>query len=382
MTAAERNPRAPAAAAACAACLRRSWLLQALSPLLDYHCRGDGRLIELLALADEQLLQALGGRRRSELNAQYARFDPRLAQRVANVEAVCRHDRRYPQALRRAGSPLMLHVAGGVERLRLLTGKPVVAITGSRMATDYGVEMARSLARGLAASGVTVAGVLTDANAAAAHAGALEVGGATLAVVPGGVDTGPPAKRRSLYERLTLSGCAVSELPCGAPARRWAAAACVRIPAALAALTVVVEAEDSPRELAGGGMARTLGRAVAAVPGRVTSPASCGSHALLLDGARLVRGAADVLDLLHDLDAPAVVRARDAQSELEPRLQAMLDRVGAGIDTPANLIGGRDDAGEVLLALSELELMGLLARGDGGRYVPRNPLPVAAPPRR
>jgi DNA processing protein len=155
----------------------------------------------------------------------------------------------------------------------------------------------------------------------------------------------------------------LGELPCASAPRRWSSCAAGRIVAALARVTVVVEAEDSASGLAGPRIAQSLGRTVAAVPGRVTSPASRASHALLRDGARLVTSAEDVLDLLCDVDrAPA---PGDRLAKLEPRLRAVLESVGAGLDTPQRLIGTAGDAGE----LSELELMGLLARGDGGRYV-------------
>jgi DNA processing protein len=196
-----------------------------------------------------------------------------------------------------------------------------------------------------------------------------------VTVMPGGIDVAVTARRRSLCERLKRGGCAVGELPCGTPARRWGAAAGQRTVVALAALTVIVEAEDSPRELAGARIAQALGKPLAAVPGRLTSPLSRGSHALLLDDARLIRGAADVLDLLYGArpPVPAADAAASPQAELAPRLKATLEKVGAGRDTPGKLIGEHDDAGELLLALSELELMGLLARGHGGRYLLRDP---------
>ena len=184
----------------------------------------------------------------------------------------------------------MLNVEGGASRLAELITAPTVAIVGSSRASDYGVEMAKSLARGLAASGVTVAGGLRDGIEVAAHAGALEVNGATVAVLPGGLDTGPPAKRRSLYERLRNRGCAVAELPRGSEARRWGQVASQRIVVRLAQLVVVVEAREHPGDLAGARIARALGRPLAAIPGRVTSPASSGTNALLLNGAHLVRG--------------------------------------------------------------------------------------------
>jgi len=356
---------------ACPSCLRRSWLLSELSAPLEYLCRDRGRLGELLGLGDEDLLRALAGRRRSELESSYTRFEQAELHRMPGVQEVCRHHRSYPSALRDPGAPWMLNVAGGVGRLRDLAAAPTVAVIGSARATDYGVEMARSIARGLAACGVTVASGLSDGIAVAAHAGALEVGGGSLAVMPGGLDVACAARRRSLYRRIGRAGCAVAELPCGARARRFGEVAGGRTLARLGGLTVVVEAHDSPGELAGARLARALGRTVAAVPGRVTSRASSGTHALLMEGARLVRGPEDALELLCGPNAPGARASNAAPAELEPRLRTMLEQVGAGRDTPDKLTGDGEDAGAVLLMLSELELMGLLARGDGGRYLPR-----------
>jgi DNA processing protein len=361
--------------AACTSCLRRSWLLAQLSGPLDCSCSSRGRLMDLLSLPDEELIKALAGRRRSELQSRHARFAPSELRRADGVVEICRHDDRYPPALRGALAPAMLFASGDLQRLSRLTTRPAVAIVGSAKATDYGIQMARALARGLAASGVTVVGELADGIAQAGQEGALERG-AALAVLSSGVDVAPPARQRSLLARIQRVGAAVSELPCGTSRRRWSTAAAVRTAAALAPLTVVVEAEDTERELAGAQIARTLGRTVAAVPGRVTSRASYGAHALLQDGASLVRGAADVLDLLSGAGRPAQ-RGDGELDGLEPRLRAVLDSVAAGLDTPHKLIGG-GEPGELLQALSELEVLGLLARGDGGRYVPCGTLGGAA----
>jgi DNA processing protein len=292
----------------------------------------------------------------------------------AGVETIRRHSPDYPPALDESpGAPKTLYVMGGRERLARLTAEPVVAIAGSERPTDYGMEMARSLARGLAAAGVTIVSGFANGIAAAAHAGALETDGPTITVLAGGVDMVEPAGRRELYERVIASGCAVAESPCGTPQRRWGAITRARTVAALAAVTIVVEADDNPSELRVAHIARALGRTVAAIPGRVTSPVSRGTNALLAEGAPLVRGAADVLDLLYgvsawQLDAPSL------PTQLRPPLRATLERVGAGEDTPGKLTRSGDDPGETLLALAELELLGLLGRGDGGRYVPRQSL--------
>jgi len=329
-----------------------------------------------LALADDELLAALAGRRRAELMARYEQFDAGELAREEPVAWTCRHRRGYPSALADRSAPHALSICGGAPRLTQLTSAPVVAIVGSTAASDYGMEMATALARGLAASGVTVTAGLTDGIAVAAHAGALDAGGASLAVMGGGLGVSCPARRRSLYERVTRAGCAVSELPPDCGGRRWGQIACERIVVELAQLVVLVEAEQTPGDLASARMARALGRGVAAVPGRVISPLSRGTHQLLIEGAELIRGPEDVLELLYRLGASASAGPAPARSGLEPRLRATLERVGSGSDTPDKLARAGTDPAETLLALSELELLGLLARGDGGRYVPRDPLPA------
>ena len=144
----------------------------------------------------------------------------------------------------------------------------------------------------------------------------------------------------------------------------------------LAAVALVVEAEDDTFELAGARVAQTLGRSVAAVPGRVTSRASHGPHALLRDGAAIVRDVEDVLELLLDADQTVADGGEHAHGSigLEPRLRELLEQVGAGADTVGRLLASGAEHGALLQALGELELLGLVARGDGGRYVVREPL--------
>ena len=308
--------RQPLEPGACAACLRRSWLLSALGGPLDYCARDRARLLELLALADGELLAAVAGSRAAELRTAYERFDAGAHRRgggelrhEAQVQTICRHRRGYPPMLDGPAAPHMLAVAGAASRLVELTAAPVVAILGSRAPSDYGREVAWSLARGLAASGVTVAAGLTDGIAAAAHAGALDAGAGSVAVLGGGLGVSCPPRRRPLYERILRHGCALSELPLDCAGRRWGPLASERIVVELSQLSVVVEAERTPADLAAAGIAHALGRTVAAIPGRVTSPLSRGTHALLMDGASLVRGPRDVLELLYSIGAPGSVGA-------------------------------------------------------------------------
>ena len=376
---------------ACSACLRRRWLLSALSGVLDRCARDRGRLLELLALRDEELIAAVAARRASELSSAHERFEidaPDGAPR--RVLELCRHARGYPRALTAPSAPHMLAVLGGAGRLATLTAAPAVTVIGSASPSDYGRETARGLARGLAASGVTIVASVADGIAAAALAGVLDAGAGAIAVRSDGLGVPCSPRLRPLYESVTREGCAISELPWDCGGRRWGQLAAARTIVGLGLVSVVVEARDTPEELAAAAVAKALGRVVAAIPGRVSSPLSRGAHALLMDGASIVRGPRDVLELIYAHDRqtggraaqagtarPAIAsRGGDARTAagMRPGLREVLERVGAGYDTPDKLTRAGVRASAVLPALSELELEGLLVRGDGGRYLPRDHL--------
>jgi DNA processing protein len=261
----------------------------------------------------------------------------------------------------------LLYVTGGLKRLEHLFSQPAVAIVGSPKATDYGMETTRGLARGLAASGVTVLGALADGIPAAAHLGALEVDGPTVTVMPGGADVCYPASRRSLHKRLREVGCVVSEHPWGCGVQRWSHLTRTRILVGMARMVIVVEAEETPTALAPARVAEALGRTVAAVPGRVSSPVSQGPHALLAGGAHLIRDPQDALDALYGV---GVKRAPAKPIPPAPPLREILEQVSKGHDTLARLEAAGHDAEQAIVALAELEVGGAVVRGDGGRYLP------------
>lgn len=361
----------------CPRCARRAWLLTKLSAQLDFRTRGRSRLWPLLALPDAELIDALGGRRRHELQAAYAQWQPTRvleatpADRHGDIESICRHRPEYPGSLRESAlAPHTLSVRGGIERLATMLDERVVAIVGTRRASDYGMETARDLARGLAASGLTIVSGLADGIPAAAHSGALEADGSTLTVMAAGVERCSPAWCRALYRRITSDGCAISEVSQNGRVRRWWQAGRARTIALLAQLVIVVEAGEQTWELDCAHVARAHGRSVAAVPGRVSSRASMGTNAMLMEGARLVRGPQDALDILYGVGVRERVNTSTGSRELESQLRAVLERVSDGEDTVAKLTahGARSD--DVALALAELELRGLLLRGDAGRYLP------------
>ncbi len=327
-----------------------------------------------LCLDDARLLKAVAGRRADELAARHAehlRVPPSPAHPPGAV-SLCVHDERYPASLRAPLAPRMLHIAGA--RTVLADPGPVVALLGSRRASDYGAGVAASIARGLAASGVAVVSGLSDGVAAAALDGALEGGGAPVAVLDGGLGV-VSARMRGLGARVARRGAMVSELEPGCKAPRWGELGSLRTAAALADAVVLIEAGERPPELAAALLAGALGRPLGAVPGRVTSPLAAGTNALLAEGAALVRDASDVLELL----GAEHIGRRAPAPRLERRLRDVLERVAGGQDTLSGLTCAGEPLDELLSKLSELELAGLLGRGHGARYVVREPLEGRAP---
>ena len=283
-------------------------------------------------------------------------------------DAISCQDPCFPAALAQTRqAPPKLYVIGGLERLERFLSQPVLAIVGTSKASAYGMETARGLARGLAASGVTVLSALADGIPAAAHLGALEVDGPTITVMPGGADVCYPASRRRLHRRLQEIGCVVSEQPWGRGIQRWSHLACTPILVGMAQMVIVVEAEERTAALTPARLAQALGRTLGAVPGRVSSPVSQGPNALLAEGAHLIRGPQDALDALYGV---GVRQAPKKTVALAPPLQDVLKQVGSGSDTLAKLVAAGHDAEQTIVALAELEVRGALVRGDGGRYLP------------
>lgn len=357
-------------AAPCDACLRRSWLVARLAGHIERAWLARRPLPAVLALPDGELIAALGGQQRGQLEHQYERFEAgaaRRACRAAGVTPLCACDARYPAPLRTlADAPAVLHVLGDVARFERLLAGDSVAIVGARRATPYGLAQARRLGRGIASAGLCVVSGMALGVDSAAHAGALDAGGATIAVLASGADRAYPPSKRQLHGEIARCGAVVSELPPGARAHRWGFPARNRIIAALGGLTVVVEAGERSGSLITASLALDLGREVGAVPGLVTAPLAAGTNGLIADGARLIRGPEDVLEVLLGPDAPTEQELERAQ--LPADLAALLERVGAGEDTVAALVAGGLPLDAVLAGVAQLELRGHVQRAAGGRY--------------
>jgi DNA processing protein len=358
---------------ACDRCLRRTALVAQLAPHVERARRDHRHIRELLALSDEGLLAALAGERRAELERLQERFvaaEHRTRLQSAGLGAICRHDAGYPRRLLHAAdAPAVLHIAGDAGLLTALANDetPAVAVVGARRAGHDGLEVARGLGRGLAAAGVTVVSGMALGVDSAAHAGALEVGGPTLTVLASGADVPYPPSKRGLYRELVRTQAVVSEMPPGFRPFKWCFPARNRTIAGLASLTIVVEAAERSGSLITAELAQELGRAVGAVPGSVLAPRAAGSNALLRDGALVIRHAQDALDEALGIGVATALSGRDAR-ELTAPLRALLRRVEEGQDTVSALAATAGEAQQALAGLAELELLGFLRRGPGGRY--------------
>lgn len=333
---------------ACDDCTRRSRLVARLAGHLEQR-RADREAIRaVLALPDEALIEALGGRHATALERDHrevAAAAVRAGWEQPSLWAACRHSERYPGALEHLPDvPAVIHGAGRAERLGELLTAPAVAVVGARRASPSGLECARVLGRGLSAAGVTVVSGMALGVDAAAHEGALEAGGNTIAVLACGADVAYPRTKRPLHGRLRREGAVVSELPPGTTPFRWAFPARNRIIAALAGITVVVEAAERSGSLITADLAISLGRDVAAVPGSPLDWRAAGTNQLLRDGASLVTRGAEVMEVVggygdnlveHPREEP---RPRDRLTPVERRVLEAVPLVSpARVDSIAHV---------------------------------------------
>jgi DNA processing protein len=180
---------------------------------------------------------------------------------------------------------------------------PTVAVVGSRRATFTGVEIARSIGRDLGAAGIQVVSGMALGIDAAAHSGALEGGGSTVAVLGCGIDVCYPSRHAELRSWIIAGGSVITEEPAGTPPFKHNFPKRNRIIAALAHAVVVVEATERSGALSTARWAADLGREVLAVPGSIRSRQSSGTNLLIRDGARPFLGIADLFEAVPALRA-------------------------------------------------------------------------------
>ena len=296
---------------------------------------------------------------------------------------VLREDAQYPPLLRQiAHPPHLLYVYGETD----LTDRFPVAVVGTRRASAYGLTHTREIAAELAQTGVCVVSGLALGIDAAAHTGALDGGGRTVAVLGSALDKPYPQENEPLMRRILESGgSVVSEYAPGTPPSRYSFLQRNRIIAGMCLGTLVTE---GPRRSGALNTAtRTLesGREVFALPGNVDSPGAQLPNMLISEGARLVTGAADILSALviEPKDAPkaaqAAVAPMEAPAEKKPHIPGGLDETQRAI-CAALLAGAADfdalcavsglESDELGALLIEMEMDGLVTPLAGTRYAP------------
>jgi DNA processing protein len=280
------------------------------------------------------------------------------------------HDPGYPALLAAIPDPpLLLYIKGRIE----LLARPAVAVVGSRNASEQGKANARRFARALSEAGLCVVSGLALGVDTAAHEGALEGPGATVAVIGTGIDRVYPARNRELAHRIAREGCIVSEYPLGMPPVAGNFPRRNRVISGLAAGVLVVEAAAESGSLITAQLAAEQGREVFAIPGSIHSTLAKGCHQLIREGAQLVETVDEVLAAMHGspLAAASAPPPREAGLSLGADAAAEAGLLGAlgydpvGIDALLERLGG--DAGEVGARLLALELAGLVEQLPGGR---------------
>ena len=284
------------------------------------------------------------------------------------ISLICYGDPAYPQQLcALADPPVFLFYRGDLSCLQ----KPSVALVGSRAATSYGRDVSCKLAAGLARQGVVVVSGVALGIDAHAHRGSLAAGGLTAGVLGCGLDVVYPGANKDLYSMIAGNGILLSEYPCGTRPDGFRFPARNRIISGLVHGVVVVEATLKSGSLITARLALDQGREVFAVPGRIDSAKSEGTHHLIRQGAHLVQRVDDITEELGFGRQMGSVPTTDGEKvapgdEEEQRVLDCLDVYPVDIDTILRVTGL--DAGRVLDLLLQLELKGLVRQQPGQMY--------------
>lgn len=294
-------------------------------------------------------------------------------------------DADYPPLLREIyDPPIALYVRGDLKRA---CAQPCLAVVGSRRCSTYGVNAAQSLARDLAQNGLTIVSGLARGIDAAAHRGALEAGGITIAVVGTGLEMTYPKEHKKLEDEIAASGVVISEFPLGTPPLPQNFPYRNRVLSGLCFGVLIVEAAEHSGSLITARMANEQGREVFAVPGNITSQTSFGTNFLIKDGAKLVQHWRDVVEELpRDVKEKILGVDRSkrdgAQSNVQPMFETvalsdderkLLDLLTA--DAPSHidqlLISSGLNSSELMTALLGLEMKDRIRELPGKSYIKR-----------
>jgi DNA processing protein len=259
-------------------------------------------------------LESLGLKRATVEEIKSAAVRERAARQLeelskAGAQVLTLADQSYPALLRETyDPPIVLYFKGDFARA---LARPSIAVVGSRHCSTYGRNVAEMLARELACRGVTIISGLARGIDSAAHRGALDGGGLTVAVMGTGLDNTYPKENRSLAERIARQGALVTEFPLGTPPLSQNFPFRNRVISGLALGVLIIEGAERSGSLITARMAYEQGRDVFAVPGNITSAKSFGPNYLIKDGAKLVQTWRDIVE-----EFPLEVKAEILASEI------------------------------------------------------------------
>jgi DNA processing protein len=303
-----------------------------------------------------------------------------LGARVVTLE-----DKEYPPLLREIHDPpIALYVRGD---LKGAVDQPCLAVVGSRRCSTYGLNTAQSLSRDLAANGLTIISGMARGIDAAAHRGALEAGGLTIAIVGTGLETTYPKEHKKLEDEIVASGAVISEFPLGTPPLPQNFPYRNRILSGLCFGVLIVEAAEHSGSLITARLAYEQGREVFAVPGNITSQTSFGPNFLIKDGAKLVQHWRDVVEELPREAKERILGVQpkkqdDGQLNVQPMFEAVgltederkvFDLLTA--DAPSHvdqlLLASGMNSSELMTALLGLEMKDRIKQLPGKSFIKR-----------
>jgi len=227
-------------------------------------------------------------------------------------------DEGYPTNLKYIyDPPPALYIKGNI----IPQDNIAIAIVGSRQASYYGLKNAQELAFELAAKGITIISGLARGVDSAAHRGALKAGGRTIAVLGSGLNMIYPVENKGLAEEISQNGAVISEFSQDTPPHRQNFPRRNRIISGLSLGVLVVEAAKRSGALITVGFALEQGREVFALPGKIDSFTSQGTHDLIKQGAKLVESTEDIIEELEPLRSCQINQARsESKTKIEPNL--------------------------------------------------------------
>ena len=282
------------------------------------------------------------------------------------VQAFTWDDPGYPRSLRQVyNPPPLLYVRGSLEK----RDEWAVAIVGTRQASAYGKEAARTFSAGLARVGVTVVSGLARGADAEAHRACLDASGRTMAVLGSGVDVIYPPQHARLAAEIMEHGALLSEYPLGTQPQAINFPPRNRIISGMSLGTIVVEADSSSGALITAGFAGQQGREVFAVPGSIFARSSRGTNRLIQRGAKLVTSVTDVLEELNltmvsqQAQAQAVLPENETEAVLLQHISAEplhVDDLRRAVSLPI---------AQVSSTLALMELKGMVRQVGGMHYV-------------